>query len=78
VLAVAGYAAVKIGTPDIKKIKEAANQALDKIEPTITEIEAVAKEVKKAAPKNKTITKAANTIEAAAETVKKTRTKKQK
>lgn len=59
-LAAAGYAAYKINKQDIPSLKEAASEALDKIEPATKEAVEV-KEVKEVAPKAKATTKAKKT-----------------
>jgi predicted negative regulator of RcsB-dependent stress response len=76
VLAVAGYIAYKIGAPGINKIKEAASQALDKIEPSIVEVKEIVEKAEKVAPKNETIKKATKAVKAAEEVVKKPKAKK--
>lgn len=78
ILAVAGFVAYKTGAPKLNKIKSAASQAFDKIEPAIEEVKEVVKEVEKAAPKNDLVKKAAKAVKAADETVKKVKTKKTK
>jgi hypothetical protein len=78
VLAVAGYITYKVGAPKLNKIKEAASQALDKIEPSIVEVKEILEKVEKVAPKNDLVKKAAKAVKTADETVKKVKTKKTK
>lgn len=78
ILAVTGYITYKIGAPDIDKIKKAASQALDKIEPAIEEVKEVVEKVEKAAPKNEVIKKAAKTVKTAEVAVKTVKAKKTK
>jgi len=76
VLAVAGYAAYKIGAPDLDKIKAAASEALDKIEPAIQEAEEVIEKAAKEIPANKVIAEVKEEVTAAKTVVKKVKTAK--
>lgn len=78
ILAVAGFVAYKVNAPKLDKIKTAASQALDKIEPAIEEVKEVVEKVEKVAPKNDIVKKATKTVKTADEAVKKVKTKKQK
>ena len=76
ILAVAGYAAYKIGAPDLDKIKASASQALDKIEPAIQEAEEVIEKAAKEIPANKVSAEVKEEVTAAKTVVKKVKTAK--
>jgi hypothetical protein len=61
---------------NIDKIKAGAMQALDKIEPAITEVEEIVQKAKKVSPKNATLEKASEEISTVKKTVKKVKASK--